>query len=576
MPATTAREMTRGPRSRTVRLLAPLLRLWPWADTHSVATARTPNPHRTKPPDGNLTAQARDVFVSHASEDKQAIARPLADSLSERGLTVWFDEYELVLGDSLRGKIDDGLARSTIGVVVLSHAFFAKPWPRRELDGLTARLMSGENNVIVPIWHDLTEQELLRYSPPLADLLAGSSADGVEALVDRIERVLVLKTNGLKSLTPEVVAPPGSVHSPTHGYRIARGPRMRITRIDRLTRALVASGVASVVAAAVVFGVVDRSGGARATTYKAGHLTVSARSQWHVARDVSFAGLAPAQSLSNGKTNVVIGALPLSAPAGALSTAVLHSVGNPSESIVTMTASGPTRRYRWKTGRALYMISTDDGELAVGCSASIGSQPASATFSDCAEVAATATVRGAAVEYPGVPSGLTKDVAAAVKLRAASISRVAGVAANDLGAIRAGLVRFAAADTHGAYMLNRLAATARYSGAISKLRSAFAWEAQAARVVAGDERQSSRARFETQRAKFDVASVRLAAADEAVRRLGVKGSHVQAITLPRMPIPTPVKPRESPVTVLAEEKRSPKPSSSPPSPEPVGVSKGSE
>jgi TIR domain len=530
-------------------------------------------------PEDNLTAQARDVFVSHASEDKQAVARPLADALVERGLTVWFDEYELVLGDSLRGRIDDGLARSTIGVVILSHAFFAKPWPRRELDGLTARLISGENNVIVPIWHDLTEQELLRYSPPLADLLAGSSADGIETLVNRIERVLALKAERLKSPTPEIVASPGSLRLPTHG-RIARGLQMRVTRIERsvgrLIGVLMAGGAASVAAAVVVFGVVDSSGGARATTYEAGHLTVSARSQWHVARGAPFAGLAPARSLSNGKTSVVIGALPLSAPAGALSTAVLHSVGNPSESTVTTTAAGLTRRYRWKTGRALYMISTPDGELAVGCSASIGSQAAGATFSDCAEVAATAAVHGTAVEYPGVPSDLTNGVAAAVRLRAASISRVSGVAASDLGAIRAGLVRLTAADTHGAYTLDRLAVTARYSGAMSKLRSAFAREALAARAAASDEQQSSRARFETQRAKFDVASARLAAAAEAVRRLGVKVSHVQTIMLPRMPVPTPVKPRESPVTVLPEAKRSPELSSPSPSPEPVGVSKGSE
>jgi hypothetical protein len=149
------------------------------------ASAASPRAHPPSSSDG-----IRDVFISHASEDKDAIARPLADELLTRGWSVWFDEYELVLGDSLRRKIDSGLARSRVGVVVLSHAFFEKEWPQRELDGLTARLMAGENNVIVPIWHELTADDLLAYSPPLADLLAGKSSDGPVALATEVERVL--------------------------------------------------------------------------------------------------------------------------------------------------------------------------------------------------------------------------------------------------------------------------------------------------------------------------------------------------------------------------------------------------
>jgi hypothetical protein len=132
----------------------------------------------------------RDVFISHASEDKQSVARPLTEELVLRGYTVWYDEYELVWGDPLQRRIDEGLAESTIGVVVLSHAFFAKPWPQRELEGLTARMLGGERNVIVPIWHQLCEADLLRYSPPLAGLLAGNSTEGIKKLVDGIERVL--------------------------------------------------------------------------------------------------------------------------------------------------------------------------------------------------------------------------------------------------------------------------------------------------------------------------------------------------------------------------------------------------
>jgi hypothetical protein len=76
-----------------------------------------------------------DAFISHASEDKDEIVRPLARELQQRGLRVWYDEFELRIGQSLRRKIDEGIARSAFGVVVLSNAFFAKNWTQYELDG---------------------------------------------------------------------------------------------------------------------------------------------------------------------------------------------------------------------------------------------------------------------------------------------------------------------------------------------------------------------------------------------------------------------------------------------------------
>ena len=79
------------------------------------------------------------------------------------------------LGDSLRRKIDTGLANSRFGVVVLSRSFFQKEWPNYELDGLVTRAVSGEQ-VMLPIWHEITKKELIEYSPSLADKVARSTA----------------------------------------------------------------------------------------------------------------------------------------------------------------------------------------------------------------------------------------------------------------------------------------------------------------------------------------------------------------------------------------------------------------
>ena len=116
-----------------------------------------------------------DVFISHASEDKHEVVRPLANALKSAGLSVWYDEFELRIGDSLRWKIDKGLASSRFGVVVLSQAFFGRGWPEYELDGLVTRAVSGDQ-ILLPIWHNISKREVMSYSPSLADRLARSTA----------------------------------------------------------------------------------------------------------------------------------------------------------------------------------------------------------------------------------------------------------------------------------------------------------------------------------------------------------------------------------------------------------------
>ncbi len=97
--------------------------------------------------------------------------RPLAESLSTLGCRVWYDEFELRVGDSLRRSIDKGLVNSRFGIVVLSKAFFKKNWTKYELDGLTAKEIDGVK-VILPIWYGISKKDVMRYSPSLADKIA--------------------------------------------------------------------------------------------------------------------------------------------------------------------------------------------------------------------------------------------------------------------------------------------------------------------------------------------------------------------------------------------------------------------
>jgi len=112
-----------------------------------------------------------DVFVSHASEDKSDLVFPLVRYLDLFGLKVWYDEFELAVGDSLSRKIDHGLSHSSFGIVVISQAFLKKDWPEYELRGLVAKEM-GRDKVILPVWWKVSRDDVVSYSPPLADKVA--------------------------------------------------------------------------------------------------------------------------------------------------------------------------------------------------------------------------------------------------------------------------------------------------------------------------------------------------------------------------------------------------------------------
>ena len=149
--------------------------------------------HRIDPsPPFNIEKSIKqyDVFISHASEDKDEIVRPLALALQNQGLSVWYDEFELKIGDSLRRKIDKGLANSKFGIVVLSKHFIEKGWTNYELDGIITRAITGEQ-ILLPIWHNITKKEVMNFSPSLADKVARNTASNtVEEIAQEIAELI--------------------------------------------------------------------------------------------------------------------------------------------------------------------------------------------------------------------------------------------------------------------------------------------------------------------------------------------------------------------------------------------------
>ena len=160
----------RGSTRASVRILPS-----PLPDIREAPLSSIPSLLRELTPDVQTDNTVYDVFISHASEDKEAIVRALANALMGHGLKVWYDEFTLRIGDSLRQKIDRGLAKSRVGLVVLSPDFISKGWTNYELDGIITRTISGEQ-ILLPIWHNITKQQVIEFSPSLADKLARSTA----------------------------------------------------------------------------------------------------------------------------------------------------------------------------------------------------------------------------------------------------------------------------------------------------------------------------------------------------------------------------------------------------------------
>jgi hypothetical protein len=142
-------------------------------------------------PQPNLdSSELHDVFIAHASEDKEAVAKPLSQALLALGWSVWLDELKLTIGDSLSRRIEAALARSRFGIVVLSPAFFAKEWPQRELGGLAAREIDAGSKVILPVWHNVDHHFIVQHSPVLADRLGALTSTGIEKVAQDISEVL--------------------------------------------------------------------------------------------------------------------------------------------------------------------------------------------------------------------------------------------------------------------------------------------------------------------------------------------------------------------------------------------------
>ncbi|MEI8361653.1 MAG: toll/interleukin-1 receptor domain-containing protein, partial [Betaproteobacteria bacterium] len=127
------------------------------------------------------------VFISHDSRDKDVLVRNLALEMSMLLCPVWYDEFSLNVGDSLRENIERGLKEAKKCVVILSQNFISNGgWTKAEFDSIYIREIHEKKNVILPVWHNVSVQEVYEYSPRLADKVALNSSIGEKALAKKL------------------------------------------------------------------------------------------------------------------------------------------------------------------------------------------------------------------------------------------------------------------------------------------------------------------------------------------------------------------------------------------------------
>ena len=119
--------------------------------------------------------ELRDVFLCHAWDDRQGAAKELHDLLESLGVKVWFSEKDVILGTPLLREIDKGMAKSRVGIVLVTPALLrrlqAEGIADKELSALLAR------DLLIPIVHNTTYEALREVSPLLGSRSGLSTAE---------------------------------------------------------------------------------------------------------------------------------------------------------------------------------------------------------------------------------------------------------------------------------------------------------------------------------------------------------------------------------------------------------------
>ena len=131
------------------------------------------------------------AFISHDSRDKENIAGPLAIELHKLMCPVWYDEYSLKVGHSLREQIERGLKECKKCIIILTPNYLSNQgWGKKEYDSVFTRELIEKQNIVLPVWHDVSVADIYQYSPSLADRVALQWSAGKEEVARKLKHAI--------------------------------------------------------------------------------------------------------------------------------------------------------------------------------------------------------------------------------------------------------------------------------------------------------------------------------------------------------------------------------------------------
>lgn len=138
-----------------------------------------------------------DLFLSHASKDKEDYVNDLFSSLKELGINIFYDTEVIQWGDNWKNKILDGVAKSEFAIIVISKNFFDREWTEKELNELLSRQNESKQKMVLPILKDISIKELREKYPQVADIQAIDSRDySCNQIAIKFAKILIERIKG--------------------------------------------------------------------------------------------------------------------------------------------------------------------------------------------------------------------------------------------------------------------------------------------------------------------------------------------------------------------------------------------
>lgn len=133
----------------------------------------------------------KEVFISHASEDKPNVVIPFVKELDKYGISYWLDSKEILPGDSMTDKIfKDGIGKTTYFVVFLSRNFLSKGWTNAELKNALAKQTRTNSKIVIPFLVDLSFSELIDKFPEFENIFCGNLDRGIEDAAYTLSKII--------------------------------------------------------------------------------------------------------------------------------------------------------------------------------------------------------------------------------------------------------------------------------------------------------------------------------------------------------------------------------------------------